>query len=57
VELVALAGSREVYGLQAKINGKLEVKKPNPSHRVHRGGTEVAEARLRELCDTSVFSV
>jgi urease subunit beta len=24
VELVALAGTREVYGLQAKINGKLE---------------------------------
>ena len=27
VELVALAGLREVYGLQAKINGKLDVKK------------------------------
>src|SRR6187549_431717 len=26
VELVALAGLREVYGLQAKINGKLEAK-------------------------------
>jgi urease subunit beta len=28
VELVALAGSREVYGLQAKINGKLDTKNP-----------------------------
>jgi urease subunit beta len=27
VELVALAGLREVYGLNAKINGKLDVKK------------------------------
>jgi urease subunit beta len=26
VELVALAGTREVYGLQAKINGKLDAK-------------------------------
>lgn len=26
VELVALAGLREVYGLQAKINGKLDAK-------------------------------
>jgi urease subunit beta len=26
VELVALAGSREVYGLNAKINGRLEAK-------------------------------
>ncbi len=26
VELVALAGLREVYGLQAKVNGKLDVK-------------------------------
>ena len=26
VELVALSGLREVYGLQAKINGKLDVK-------------------------------
>src|SRR5882757_6978747 len=32
VELVALAGLREVYGLQAKINGKLEAKrKPKAS--------------------------
>jgi urease subunit beta len=29
VELVALAGTREVYGLQAKINGKLDAK-PKP---------------------------
>lgn len=28
VELVALAGAREVYGLQAKINGKLDGRKP-----------------------------
>ena len=28
VELVALAGTREVYGLQAKINGRLDAKKP-----------------------------
>jgi urease subunit beta len=27
VELVALAGLREVYGLQAKVNGKLDKKK------------------------------
>ncbi len=26
VELVALAGAREVYGLQAKVNGKLDAK-------------------------------
>ena len=26
VELVALAGTREVYGLNAKVNGKLDVK-------------------------------
>jgi urease subunit beta len=26
VELVALAGQREVYGLQAKVNGKLDAK-------------------------------
>jgi urease subunit beta len=36
VELVALAGSREVYGLNAKINGKLDAKakkrtQPSPS--------------------------
>lgn len=32
VELVALAGLREVHGLQAKINGKLDVKaKAKPS--------------------------
>ena len=28
VELVALAGLREVYGLNAKVNGKLDGKKP-----------------------------
>ncbi|MFT3782393.1 MAG: urease subunit beta [Nibricoccus sp.] len=28
VELVALTGDREVYGLNAKVNGKLESKKP-----------------------------
>ncbi len=32
VELVALAGLREVYGLQAKVNGKLDVK-PKPKKR------------------------
>jgi len=31
VELVALAGLREVYGLQAKINGKLDAKKASKS--------------------------
>jgi urease subunit beta len=31
VELVALAGGREVYGLNAKVNGKLDAKpKPTP---------------------------
>jgi urease subunit beta len=31
VELVALAGAREVYGLNAKVNGKLDVRsKPKP---------------------------
>ena len=29
VELVALAGTREVYGLQAKVNGKLDVTQVN----------------------------
>ena len=28
VELVALSGTREVYGLNAKVNGKLDSKKP-----------------------------
>ncbi len=41
VDLVALAGLREVYGLQAKINGKLDTKKPKPktqsSQKKHRG--------------------
>ena len=32
VELVALAGTREVYGLQAKINGRLDIK-PKPKKR------------------------
>jgi urease subunit beta len=31
VELVALAGLREVYGLQAKINGRLDKPKPKAS--------------------------
>ncbi|MBL9202252.1 MAG: urease subunit beta [Opitutaceae bacterium] len=31
VELVALAGTREVYGLNAKINGKLDVKAKAPT--------------------------
>src|SRR3954465_2561557 len=30
VELVALAGTREVYGLNAKIEGKLDSKMPKP---------------------------
>lgn len=34
VELVALAGLREVYGLNAKINGKLDVKKPAKAGKV-----------------------
>jgi len=36
VELVALAGTREVYGLNAKVNGKLEAK---PVTRRVSGGT------------------
>lgn len=28
IELVALSGTREVYGLNAKVNGKLDSKKP-----------------------------
>lgn len=28
IELVALTGAREVYGLNAKVNGKLDAKKP-----------------------------
>ena len=40
VELVAFTGTREVYGLQGKINGKLEAKKPKlksqSSRRRHR---------------------
>jgi urease subunit beta len=34
VELVALAGLREVYGLQAKINGKLDLPKVSRPGRV-----------------------
>jgi urease subunit beta len=44
IELVALAGAREVFGLNAKINGKLDAMtklKPKPStqrsQRSHRG--------------------
>lgn len=37
VELVALAGLREVYGLNAKINGLLDAK---PVARLVRGGTK-----------------
>ena len=28
VELVALAGTREVFGLNAKVNGRLDIKRP-----------------------------
>ncbi len=42
VELIALTGAHEVYGLNAKINGKLDAKRPKPKsqssprwHRVH----------------------
>ena len=37
VELVALAGLREVYGLNAKINGRLDAK---PAARLVRGGAK-----------------
>ncbi len=37
VELVALAGLREVYGLNAKINGRLD---STPVARLVRGGTK-----------------
>src|SRR5262245_17485787 len=37
VELVALAGLREVWGLNAKINGKLDAR---PVARLVRGGTK-----------------
>jgi urease subunit beta len=40
VELVALAGLREVYGLNAKINGKLDAK---PVARLVRGGTNATK--------------
>src|SRR6187402_3803317 len=33
VELVALAGLREVYGLNAKVEGKLDAKKSSPAKR------------------------
>ena len=33
VELVALAGTREVYGLNAKVNGRLDVKPKRPAKR------------------------
>jgi urease subunit beta len=36
VELVALAGLREVYGLQAKINGKLDSKAKLSTQRTQR---------------------
>ena len=39
VELVALAGTREVYGLQAKINGKLDTK---PRSKTTKPGTQRA---------------
>jgi len=34
VELVALAGTREVFGLNAKINGKLNMKRPTKTKNV-----------------------
>jgi len=34
VELVALAGTREVFGLNAKINGKLDMKRPTKTKNV-----------------------
>lgn len=36
VELVALAGLREVYGLQAKINGRLDSKPKHSTQRTRR---------------------
>ena len=41
VELVALAGLREVYGLNAKINGKLDSKKKS------KPGTQSSQRRHR----------
>jgi urease subunit beta len=39
VELVALAGLREVYGLNAQINGRLEAKPPaRPSPKIKKAG-------------------
>jgi urease subunit beta len=38
VELVALAGLREVYGLQAKINGKLDGKFKNRNVELRKSG-------------------
>lgn len=40
VELVALAGTREVYGLNAKINGRLDSEKPkkNPNVEIRKSG-------------------
>jgi urease subunit beta len=37
VELVALAGTREVFGLNAKINGKLDMKRPTKTRNVEIG--------------------
>ena len=34
IELVALSGNREIYGLNAKVNGKLDSKKPQKKTKV-----------------------
>jgi urease subunit beta len=36
VELVALSGTREVYGLNAKVNGKLDIRKPQRKTNLER---------------------
>jgi urease subunit beta len=48
VELVALTGAREVYGLQAKINGKLDAK-PRGNSRLARSPKLKTENRKSKI--------
>ena len=48
VELVALAGLREVYGLNAKINGKLEAKPKSKPVRPVKKAAKASKSKKRK---------
>jgi len=45
VELVALAGAREVYGLNAKVNGRLDAKPRVPATRPKPGKSKIVNRK------------